>query len=82
MVAASTDGQNLVVEQHRPDKVPGAAAGHWFERHTEARQDTSAERQGHFQLVTPAVVGLITAWWPVLQTRVVQIRYRAGVAAA
>jgi hypothetical protein len=42
MVAASTDGQNLVVEQHRPDKVPAAAAGHWFERHTEAGQDTSA----------------------------------------
>ena len=82
MVAASTDGQNVVVEQHRPDKVPAAAAGHWFERHTEARQDTSAERLRHFQLVTPAVVGLITPWWSVLQTRVVQIRYRAGVAAA
>jgi hypothetical protein len=82
MVAASTDGQNLVVEQHRPDKVPGAAAGHWFERHTEARQDTSAERQGHFQLVTSAVAGLITAWWPVLQTRVARARRRRAASPA
>jgi hypothetical protein len=29
MVAASTDGENLVVEQHRPDKGPAAAAGHY-----------------------------------------------------
>jgi hypothetical protein len=26
---SSTDGQNLVVDQHRPEKVPAAA--HWFD---------------------------------------------------
>ena len=33
-------------------------------------------------LLTPAVVGLVTAWWAVLQTRVVQIRHRPGGATA
>jgi hypothetical protein len=33
-------------------------------------------------LLTPAVVGLVAAWWAVLQTRVVQIRHRPGGAAA
>ena len=70
MVAASTDGQNLVVDQH------------WFERHTEARQGRSVRQPGRFQLLTPAVVGHVTAWGVVLQARVVQVRHRAGVAAA
>ena len=33
-------------------------------------------------LRTPAVAGLVTAWWVVLQAQVVQIRHRAGGAAA
>jgi len=32
-------------------------------------------------LLTPAVVAAVTAWWAVLQPRVVQIRHRAGGAA-
>jgi hypothetical protein len=82
MVAASTDGQNLVVEQHRPDKVAAAAADTGSNDTPKPDKIRRPSGKGHFQLVTPAVVGLITAWWPVLQTRVVQIRYRAGVAAA
>jgi hypothetical protein len=61
--------------------VPAAAA-HWFERHTEARQGRSVRQPGRFQLLTPAVVGHVTAWGVVLQARVVQVRHRAGVAAA
>jgi flagellar motor component MotA len=79
MVAPSADGLNLVVDQHHSEKVRQLLDT--GSNDTEARQHRPARRQGHFQLLTPAVVGLVTAYRAVLQARVVQLRYRAGVAA-